>query len=49
MRVLPLVVVLVLLTVGTAWAETEGLDEPVPPLSSASVHDPSVIKVGDTY
>lgn len=47
-RLLALVVLFLLLTAGTAAAQIEE-EEMLPPLSSTSVHDPSVIRVGDTY
>lgn len=34
---------------GLACAQGEGHSEMIPPLMSASVHDPSIIKVDDTY
>lgn len=33
----------------TVYADAGGLPPEVPPLSSASVHDPSSIKAGDLY
>ncbi len=49
MKHLPLVVLLLCLAAGTAFAQTEQPEEPVQPLRSTSVHDPSIIKAGDMY
>ena len=43
------VVVLLFCLVSVASAQGGGNIEMVPPLMSASVHDPSIIKVDDTY
>lgn len=48
MRCLLSAVMVMLLAVATAWAEAEA-ENVVPPLRSASVHDPSVFKVGDKH
>lgn len=49
MKHLAVLALFILVAAGTAAAQGEPAEDLLPPLLSASVHDPSIIKVGDVY
>ena len=49
MKQLSVIVLILVLAAGAAAAQVEDMEDLIPPLLSASVHDPSIIKVGDIY